>query len=199
MPYCGSCGKEVPEGAVFCPACGAATGTSGSRHVSGRETEFDRLTKDSRTQEHWVRRGVAYIIDWIIVSIATSIIFLAISTAAGVVSIIIAGPSLANFFLPFGPIGLGIFGLEALFFLLYFTLSEGIYHRTFGKSLMGLEVRTTDGSPLDVPKSFVRNISKIYWLLLLLDLIGGFFMQVTPGQRFLDRLAGTLVVSRVRH
>jgi uncharacterized RDD family membrane protein YckC len=197
MTFCRSCGKEVPEGAAFCPACGASTGETRSRYVSGGETEFDRLTRDSRTQEHWIRRVVAYIVDWIVVSIVTAIIFLVISVGAGLASVAIAGPSIANFFLPFGPIGLGIFGLEALFFLLYFTFSEGVCHRTLGKSLMGLEVRTTDGTPLDVPKAFVRNISKIYWLLLLLDLIGGFFTKVTPGQRFLDRLAGTIVVSKV--
>ena len=81
-------------------------------------------------------------------------------------------------------------------FLLYFALSEGFYHRTLGKSFLGLQVNTTDGSTLNVPKAFIRNITKIFWLLLLLDLIGGFFTQVKPGQRFMDKIANTFVVSR---
>jgi uncharacterized RDD family membrane protein YckC len=182
----------LPEHVTFCPYCGALTSTGS---VGVGETEFDRITRDSRTQEHWIRRVVAYIIDWIVVTIATGIIFLIVSGIAGITSVILTGPTLTNFFVPFSAVGVGVFGLQALFFLLYFTFSEGIYHKTVGKSLLRLQVSTTDGSPLDVTKAFIRNISKIYWLLLLLDLIGGFFTKVTPGQRYLDRIAGTLVIS----
>lgn len=180
---------------TFCPSCGAAT-SPGASGVGIPQNEFDRLTRDSRTQEHWIRRVVAYVIDWIVVTIATAIIYLIVSTLAGMANVIVSGPSIANFFLPFGAVGAGIFGVDALLFLLYFALSEGIYHRTLGKSFLGLQVTTTDGSNLDLPKAFIRNVTKIFWLLLLLDLIGGFFTTVKPGQRFMDKIANTIVVSR---
>lgn len=195
LVYCRSCGKEVPESATFCPSCGTSV-SPGAPGFGTSQNEFDRLTRDARTQEHWIRRVVAYVIDWIIVSIATAIIYLIVSTLAGMANVIVSGPSIANFFLPFGAIGAGIFGVDALLFLLYFALSEGFYHRTLGKSFLGLQVNTTDGSTLNVPKAFIRNITKIFWLLLLLDLIGGFFTQVKPGQRFMDKIANTIVVSR---
>jgi uncharacterized RDD family membrane protein YckC len=188
MRYCSSCGNEVPVGAVYCPACGAASNVGGPQQVNN---EFDRLTKDSRTQVHWIRRTVAYIIDWIVVSVATAILSL--------IAYVIMGLSTAafgtNFFLPFGTQGFGILGISALLFLLYFTVMEGTYQKTFGKSLVGLRVATLDNKPMNLEKAFIRNISKIYWLLLLLDLIGGFFMKVQPGQRYLDSIANTIVVS----
>jgi uncharacterized RDD family membrane protein YckC len=189
MPYCGSCGKEVQVGAAYCPACGATVNVGGSQQAG--PTEFDRLTKDSRTQEHWVKRTVAYIIDWIVVSIATAILALIVYVVMGLSTAAFG----TNFFLPFGALGFGILGISALLFLLYFTVMEGTYHKTIGKSLMGLHVATLDNKPMNLEKAFVRNISKIYWLLLLLDLIGGFFMKVQPGQRYLDSVSNTIVTS----
>ncbi|MHB1867770.1 MAG: RDD family protein [Nitrososphaerales archaeon] len=185
MPYCRSCGKELPLGATYCPNCGA--NNTGGASVN----EFDRITKDSRTQEHWIRRTVAYIIDWVVVSVATAVLTL--------IAYVVMGISTAafgtNFFFPFGALGFGILGLSALLFLLYFTIMEGIYSKTIGKSFLGLHVATLDNKPMNVEKAFVRNISKIYWLLLLLDLIGGFFLNVKPGQRYLDSIAKTIVTS----
>lgn len=194
MPFCRSCGKDISSDAAFCPSCGATTGASRSSPPSGH-SEFDRLTRNSTTQEHWFRRVVAYIIDWIIVTIATAIIALTIGTIIGFASLAISGPTFANFFVPFSAFGVEFFGLSGLFFLLYFASSESIYGKTIGKNLLGLKVVTTDGSKLDLGKTFIRNVSKIYWLLLLLDLIGGFFLSVKPGQRFLDKLANTIVLS----
>ena len=194
MTFCRSCGKEIASDAAFCPFCGTQIGAVEPRHTSG-PSEFDRLTSDSKTQEHWFRRVVAYVIDWIIVTIVTAIIALIIGAVVGFASLAISGPTFANFFVPFSTFGVEFFGLSGLFFLLYFALGEALYSKTVGKGLLGLKVITTDGSRLDLGKTFIRNVSKIYWLLLLLDLIGGFFLKVKPGQRYLDKFANTLVVS----
>jgi uncharacterized RDD family membrane protein YckC len=184
----------VSADAAFCPFCGDSTGASVPSQVSG-PSEFDRLTSDSKTQEHWFIRVVAYIIDWIIVTIVTAVIALIIGAIVGFASIAISGPTFANFFVPFSAFGVEFFGLSGLFFLLYFAFGEVLYGKTIGKSLLGLRVITTDGSRLDLAKTFIRNVSKIYWLLLLLDLIGGFFLKVKPGQRYLDKIANTIVIS----
>lgn len=194
MPFCRSCGKEVASDAAFCPSCGATTGAGGSYHARS-PSEFDRLTSDSKTQEHWFRRVVAYVIDWIIVTIGTAIIALIIGAVVGFASLAISGPTFANFFVPFSTFGVEFFGLSGLFFLIYFAFAEALYGKTIGKSLLGLRVITTDGLRLDLGKTFIRNVTKIYWLLLLLDLIGGFFLKVKPGQRYLDKVANTIVVS----
>src|SRR5207247_5967209 len=58
-----------------------------------------------------------------------------------------------------------------LVLFLYFFLAEGLYGRTLGKEIMGLRVERVDGKSMDLRSSFIRNISKIYWLLLLLDVV----------------------------
>ena len=191
MPFCRSCGTELPSDATFCPKCGAAVAQSvPNPSPPSSETEADRLLKDSKTQDFWFRRVVAYIIDWIIVLVASAILGGIALIAFGIGSFF---GGFSGIFFPFSFVGAGFALLAALLYLLYFTLSDYMYHRTIGKNLMGLEVITTDGSRLDIGKALIRNISKIYPLLLLLDLIGGFFMKVKPGQKFSDSVANTNV------
>lgn len=191
MTFCRNCGHEIPSGASFCPSCGANT-NSVSAAAPPYENEFDRLTKDSGTQDHWIRRIIAYIIDAIIVGIIIFVISFLSLLLTGLGSIFSSGNFAFNAFNPFSYFA----GLDALLFFLYFTLSDYMYQKTFGKSLMGLSVITTDSSKLDFGKCLIRNISKAYWLLLLLDLVFGFFAHVKPGQKFSDHLANTAVVSK---
>ncbi len=196
MPFCRSCGSELSNEAAFCPKCGAAVAPSSPSYSSppspASETEVDRLLKDSKTQDFWFRRAVAYVIDWIIVVIASLIIGGIFLFAFGV-SALFGGFS--GIFFPFSFVGAGFALLAGLLYLLYFTLADYMYHRTIGKNIMGLEVTTTDGSRLDIGKAFIRNVSKVYPVLLILDLIGGFFMKVKPGQKFSDSIANTNVTS----
>lgn len=190
MTFCRNCGSEIPSGASFCPSCGANTDNLSGTRPTGNE--FDRLTRDSGTQNHWVRRIIAYIIDAIIVGIILFVISFLSLLMTGLGSIFSSGSFAFNAFNPFSYFA----GLDALLFFLYFTLSDYMYQKTFGKSLMGLLVVTTDGSKLDFGKCLIRNISKAYFLLLLLDLIVGFFANAKPGQKFSDHLVNTAVVSK---
>jgi len=194
MPFCRSCGAQIPADAAFCPSCGTAVAMQSYSTGPQVQNEFDRLTRDSKTQEHWFRRLIAYVIDWIIVLIAAAIITGIAALITGVAGLLLTSNP-ASFFFPFGPFYGGIIGLEALLLLLYFTLMEATYQKTVGKSLMGLKVKTLNGEPVNLEKSFIRNLSKIYWLLLLLDVVIGLFEQVTPGQKFSDKFANTIVVS----
>jgi uncharacterized RDD family membrane protein YckC len=67
---------------------------------------------------------------------------------------------------------------------------------SIGKKLIGLKAQMTDGSKTNFGKAFMRNISKIFWPILLIDWLLG---VVTPGQdrrqKYFDRMAGTTVVS----
>ena len=188
MPFCTKCGSAVPDGAAFCPNCGASVVVQRSYAPgSASETEFDRLTKDSRTQEFWFKRVIAYVIDAIIVGIAAAIISLIAFLAIGVgIGLVFFGSILY----PFS----AFTGLSAILFVAYFTLADAYYHRTIGKSLMGLKVTTTDGAPIGLGRAFIRNISKIYWLLLLLDVIVGLATHIRPGQKYSDHIANTVVV-----
>ncbi len=62
---------------------------------------------------------------------------------------------------------------------------------------MGMTVEMTNGSRVTIDKSFIRNVSKIYWILLLLDWLGVFVNSSGDRrQKFSDRIAGTIVVQK---
>src|SRR5207245_6231343 len=57
--------------------------------------------------------------------------------------------------------------------LAYFVIAEAVFERTLGKELLGLKVTRLDGKRVDLWSSFVRNISKISFVLLVIDLAAG--------------------------
>ncbi len=133
---------------------------------------------------HWVIRLVAYIIDSIIIGIVAGIIGIILAAA-----IVLSG----SFFL-FA--GYGLFFLTfGILSLLYFIILDVAWGATIGKRLMGLQVQNVNGSRASIDKSFIRNISKIFWLFLFLDWL---IAVVTAGadrrQKLTDRWAGTTVI-----
>jgi len=81
--------------------------------------------------------------------------------------------------------------------VIYFTVIEASsWQASLGKRLMGLQVQMLNGGKAPFGKTFMRNLSKIFWPILLIDWIIGI---ATPGpdprQRYFDRIAGTTVVS----
>lgn len=66
MPYCKECGSEVPQGAIYCPKCGARAGY-----------------KHSFILASWGERVIAYIIDMIFLGVVLSL-FSPLSWGSGV-------------------------------------------------------------------------------------------------------------------
>ncbi len=65
--------------------------------------------------------------------------------------------------------------------------------QTVGKRIMGLQVRTTNGGARTFGTEFIRNLSKIYWLLLLLDWLLA-IISTSKQQKYTDRMANTIVL-----
>jgi uncharacterized RDD family membrane protein YckC len=136
---------------------------------------------------HWLLRLIAYIIDAIIIGIIVAILWFILF-----VPFIFVG-AFAGFFAAWGVALLFPFLLGVLM-VFYFFYAEVNWGGTFGKRIMGLRVQTVNGGKISYSQSFIRNISKIHPLFLLLDWLIG---VATPGdkrQKYSDRLAGTVVV-----
>lgn len=131
---------------------------------------------DQSLQDHWIKRFVAFIIDALILSIVATLIF---------------------WILPFTLYWyywtLGWPFLFGTMFFLYSSVMEMSYGATLGKQVMNMRVISLHGHA-DTGNIFVRNVSKVYWLILLVDWFVGFFTDGDPKQRFLDRYAGTTVI-----
>jgi len=181
--FCAKCGKELPPGATFCPNCGASVAwgaAASSAPISG----FETLTKDQKAQEYWLWRFVAFVVDAIIVYAV-----LAILTA------LIALPALlTGGFGFFGVIFGGIAFLWGIVFVLYFMFTEASSGASLGKRLFNLKVVSKTNSNPTYGEALVRNISKIYWLLLLLDVIVGLAISRDYREKYADHLMGTKVV-----
>jgi len=141
---------------------------------------------------HWLLRIVAAIIDGIPWTIIMYVLFYAlVLTPGGYLGGLgwLWWGGLGGFLLL--PLAIG------LIWVIYSTVMESSASAaTLGKRVMGLKVHMLDGSRAPSNKVLVRNISKIHWLLFLIDFLIGI---ATPGpdprQRYFDRIAGTTVVS----
>jgi uncharacterized RDD family membrane protein YckC len=146
------------------------------------------LSRDAKAQEYWVKRLLAYAIDAIIVYAVIGLAVAAAFLPAFLMGVLVPGYSPPVF--PFG----GFFGTFAgLLFVLYFTLAEATYGKTIGKGVMGLRVTTDGGGKPTIGASFLRNLSKINWVLLLLDVILGLALETGYMKKFSDRFLGTSV------
>ena len=148
------------------------------------------ISRDVNAQEYWVKRLLAYVIDAVVVYAVIGLIVAATVLPTFLAGIIVPGFSPPSF--PFG----GFFGTFAsLLFVLYFTVAESTYGKTIGKGVMGLRVITTSGGKPTLANAFLRNISKINWVLLLLDVIVGLALDVGYTRKFSDRFLGTSVAT----
>ncbi|MCE7698852.1 MAG: RDD family protein [Methanobacterium paludis] len=68
---------------------------------------------------------------------------------------------------------------------------EGKDGATLGKIMMKLKVNAADGD-MNYKKAFLRNLSKILWIPLVLDVILGFIFG-DSNDRFLDGVSNTVV------
>ena len=145
-------------------------------------TGLNIIGSNKALQDHWIKRFIAYLIDWIILVVIAGILAILLFPFGGFFGI---------FF------GLGIL-IYALIAILYWVVQEGFMGGTIGKRIMGLQVVGTSG-PMDIVKAVIRNVSKINGLLLLLDWIIGLATEGDPRQKALDRFAGTTVVRTDQH
>jgi uncharacterized RDD family membrane protein YckC len=142
---------------------------------------------------HWLIRFIALVIDSIPLGIIAYAIFWFIIVplwfTTSIFSIAIVSVAWWAWVLIF-PLLYGIFAL------LYFIIMEVTMGATIGKKILGLQVQMTNGSKVTFDKSFIRNISKLFGIFLILDWLVAI---VTPGpdprQKYTDRIAGTTVVS----
>ncbi|MBC7091805.1 MAG: RDD family protein [Nitrososphaeria archaeon] len=169
--FCPKCGAKVSEEDNYCHKCGSPLKkTVSSSHVP--ELGINIITRDNSLQEYWIKRCIAYVIDSIIVSCIVFILGLLFFLP----QIIFEG-RLPSFDIIF-PIG--------FLSLIYFTLLEYAYGCTFGKKLMNFKIESEEKKTF--LNTFIRNLSKIFWILLLLDVVGGLITPGDPTQKYSDRL-----------
>jgi len=145
---------------------------------------FDKIGSDRVLQDHWLRRLIAGIIDWVIIWIITQIILGLAAIPALVLGLVPA-------FIGFSSL------LQGLLFFLYAWFMEFSRGSTFGKQIMNLKVTTLQGNLPSPDKALLINISKINPVLWLVDTLVGMALPGDPHQKYSDRWMRTTVVSTI--
>jgi uncharacterized RDD family membrane protein YckC len=82
-----------------------------------------------------------------------------------------------------------------LMIFVYFVVLEGVFGRTVGKWLLGLQVVTKDGGKPSLLKALLRNLLRLVDALPVLNILGVVLIIVSPeNARVGDLVAGTRVV-----
>jgi uncharacterized RDD family membrane protein YckC len=124
------------------------------------------------------KRILALVIDFIVISALMWILMVIIYPL-----IILTGSfAIYNYGIP----------ILAILILLYFALLEGYQGSTLGKSILGIQVKSLNGE-LTYKQTFIRSLSKILWLPLIIDFFGA-LLTSTKSLRLLDKYARTEVV-----
>jgi uncharacterized RDD family membrane protein YckC len=141
---------------------------------------------------HWLLRIVAAIIDSIPWAIISSILWWALVWNGKGAPLYKAIGGMGWLIWPFLiPLFYGL-----LYVIYCVVLESSGSAATLGKRVMGLKVQLLSGGKAPSGKVFTRNISKIFWVIFLIDfLIGIATPGLDPRQRYFDRIAGTTVVS----
>ncbi len=144
-------------------------------------TGLNIIGHNKALQDHEIKRIVAWIVDAIIVVLISWVVVAVLWFS------LVAIGGFGTFFLGPGTLVIGLLGI------LYWSVLEGFMGATVGKRIMNLQVVSTAG-PMDLPKAFLRNASKLHWVLALLDWLIGLGTEGDPRQKLTDRFAQTTVV-----
>lgn len=135
-------------------------------------TGFDYLGQDKLLQEHWLRRFVAIVIDSVFVYIPILVL-----TS-------LVGWHYVNAWL-----------LSGIALFLYSSLFDAAVGGTIGKMIVHLKT-VPIMSRLTMTRSLMRNVTKVFGLLLLLDWVIGMAVETRdPRQKWTDQVAHTSVIT----
>ena len=150
---------------------------------------MDRVIREPAAQSYWIRRILAFFVDAVIVYV----VVLILAALFAIPFLLASGPA------AYGVLLAGTYSFIAgILLVLYFTFAESYSGATFGKRVLGLRVVASNGRYPTAGEAILRNISKIYWLLLLLDVIVGLATSKQYSQKYSDKFAGTDVVEATK-
>jgi uncharacterized RDD family membrane protein YckC len=141
--------------------------------------------KEGGAQIYWVRRVIAFAIDALIVYFAVGLLVILVAASFLVLSV----PGV------FVAVLVGVFSfLAGIILVMYFVAFEVLAGASVGKRFMGLKVIASGDRAPNLAEALVRNVSKLYWLLLILDVIVGLAVSKSYAQKYTDKLMNTSVV-----
>ena len=145
------------------------------RHLlDSNRINFKNVVHNFSFPENWVTRLLAVGLDYIILLFVTGLVK-------------------DLFFTNWHSSVIGYFLMMGAIAFLYFVITESVFGYTIGKRVFDLKVVTVNGDKPSFKNVVIRNISKIVFVFLILDVAGSYFAPTSPNQRYVDRIAQTTV------
>ena len=79
----------------------------------------------------------------------------------------------------------------------YFVILKKFKGSTVGKALMYIQVRSKNGAKISWAQAIVRNLTKLFWIPILFDLVLGFIF--TREDRLFNSITKTIVVDERKY
>lgn len=194
---CPTCGEPLPDGAETCPSCGKPVKGSSSGAPSPESGLPPIATPAIRRSAifggFWIR-GLAYLLDWLLVAILSVVLIFAPLVALGAV------PADASYswFVAFNRQTIAIRLLVFMLSWLYFaTLESSPWQATLAKRVFGLIVTDLQGRRITFTQASWRYLAKLVFGTIFY--FGFLFAAFTLRKQALHDLLGkTLVLKRPR-
>ncbi|MCL2157327.1 MAG: RDD family protein [Methanobrevibacter sp.] len=125
------------------------------------------------------KRVLAYLIDWFVIFAILNILAWIVQNSIEILFSI----HILNYFIYLLPI----------FIIFYFVYLEKKKGKTIGKDILDLKVVSEDGGNITYREAIIRNLSKLYWIPIIFDLIIGRNVGESK-ERILGQWSKTMVV-----
>jgi uncharacterized RDD family membrane protein YckC len=152
MRICPKCGAQSPDDAHFCGQCAAPLPDQEGVPLAAREAP-PSVTRVTPPLGSLGARLVAHLIDLVF-------LLLAFWLTGNVYGALFGGLTASGFNLTGLP-ALVIISVACLMFLLYLIVFEALAGATPGKLLLGLRVRTVEGTPCGFSHALIRNVLRV--------------------------------------
>src|SRR3989442_2755482 len=132
----------------------------------------------------WIDRFIAWLIDFIIVSIALGILFAVLSFPYWFDN--------TNMNMAYRSVGPFNYIISSLVFMAYWSYFESTTGQSIGKKLLHLKTTTLDGKKIDAKTAAIESFGKAF--LLPIDVILGWIFTNNERQRIFNRVSNTIVI-----
>jgi uncharacterized RDD family membrane protein YckC len=157
------------------------------RRITPRtETTLSSATNNTETivLARWTDRFIAWLIDFIIVSLGLGILFAVLSFPYWFDN--------ANMNMAYTSVGPLNYIISSLVIMAYWTYFESTTGQSIGKKLLHLRTTNLDGKTIDVKAAVIESFGKAF--LLPLDVILGWIFTNNKRQRVFNRASNTIVI-----
>jgi len=134
----------------------------------------------------WVDRFVAWLVDFIIVSIGLGILFALIAFPSWLIHY---GNEMTLEYRNFGP---SHYFLSSLIFIAYWTYFESTSGQSIGKRLLNIKTADLSGNRVDIKSAAIESFGKSF--LLPIDVILGWIFSNEKRQRIFNKISNTIVI-----